>query len=175
MSRFLLGAFLCLCLTVPAQSAAHSNRESNMPTTRYRLAEITAPASGDSTATLMTKLSMAQFHHLRAMHGIAWATTSLLTSPGLAIFGGLIMAGGAVGGALTGNTGMMVLGVVVIVVAASLFVAAIPTLAVNIVQAMATAARVEELRKQLLGSADPVAFLPPSSSERVMLSAAIAF
>lgn len=99
---------------------------------------------------LEVKLSMAQFHHLRAMHGITWSLIAITTTPGIAVLGGGLLIGGAISGIFTGNTGVLIAGIVVVVAAATGFAIAVPTLIGNLIQASATAARVEDLRRRLL-------------------------
>lgn len=107
-------------------------------------------ASGHERADLMVKLSMAQFHHLRAMHGITWSLVTLVTTPGIVVLGGALLIGGAISGAFTGDMGILIAGIVIAALAGAGFVISIPTLIGNLIQASASAARVEELRRELL-------------------------
>ncbi len=133
-----------------------------------------AKLADDTPEQLMVKLQMAQFHHLRAMHGITWSMVVMLTTPGIAVLGGGLLIGGAISGIFTGDTGVLVAGVVIVVAAAIGFGVSIPALIGNLVQAAATAARVEDLRRRLLD--DPTGMKPEARVARpVGLRVAFAF
>lgn len=116
---------------------------------RYAKARLVSDHADDRDA-LRVKLSMAQFHHLRAMHGITWSLITITTTPGIMVLGGALLIGGSISGIFTGDTGVLVAGIIIVAAAATGFVIAVPTLIGNIIQATATAARVEDLRRRLL-------------------------
>ncbi len=171
MTRLLVLLVGCSLLTLaaaPATAHASSGLTFAKPAPSLELED------GDDRDALMVKLSMAQFHHLRAMHGITWAMVGLLTTPGVVVLGGGVLIAGAVSGALGGGTGALVAGVVVVLLAATVFVVSVPVLIGNIIQATATAARVEALRAKLLAD-QPAAFRPPPPSDRAGVVLAFAF
>lgn len=175
MTRALiLTALLSLFMVgLPTTAEANAGSWSPQSSPHYTLTGMNAD---QDQLSLLVKLQMAQFHHLRAMHGIGWSLVGLLTSPGLALFGGGVMIAGAIGGAFSGDTGVLIAGVVIVAIAATLFVISIPTLIGNIIQATATAARVEDLRHKLLRGAEPAAFRDaPPPRDRAMLTLAFAF
>ena len=72
MPRALLLLLVISLFTVglPTPAEANAGAYSAASTPHYQLASMEV---SEGTVALLVKLQMAQFHHLRAMHGIGWS------------------------------------------------------------------------------------------------------
>lgn len=135
-----------ILLTLPGIASA----ESPLERSGFHLVEVGSTAGLEShDVALLVELQSAQFHHLRAMHGVGWALTGTLLAPNLILLGGGVMVAGYVSGLFGGSSGVLIGGIVMVGIGAALLIGGIPTLIGNIIQAAATSARVESLRAQL--------------------------
>ncbi len=170
-----LAVVLLAALAAPATaSAAPLKLPPGYGTPAFSLMSDVGSGVDDGTVALMVKLQTAQFHHLRAMHGIGWALTGMLVSPSLIVIGGGVMIAGFVGGIFTGNNAVLIGGIVMVGIGAALLIAGVPTLIGNVIQAMATSARVEDLRAQLLNR-HAVVRTPARPDRHASLSVTLAF